>query len=69
MQTQFFDFKSPAPAAAVKNIKTQKQHGMAKLDPDPESASLLSRVCWGVEPLQRCNYVGSFRVDTLKEPT
>jgi hypothetical protein len=53
MQTQFFDFKSPAPAAAVKNIKTQKQHGMAKLDPDPESASLLSRVCWGVEPLQR----------------
>jgi hypothetical protein len=26
---------------------------MAKLDPDPESASLLSRVCWGVEPLQR----------------
>jgi hypothetical protein len=26
---------------------------MAKLDPDPESASHLSRVCWGVEPLQR----------------
>jgi hypothetical protein len=29
---------------------------MAKLDPDPESASLLSRVCGGFDPLQRRPY-------------